>query len=111
MYVYQGGYLGAGRGQVPGLVQGERLSGLQVIPWQESHILAIIISLHLKVIGGKGNKWKYLSSMILILDGTSEHIAHAWRKKVLKEKNPDCPRSNQMPERDQMTEMIPYMRI
>ena len=51
---------------------------------------------------------------IFILDGNSEHVAHAkgnfffYRRKT----NPifDCSRSNQMPYTDQIIEIVPHVR-
>ena len=51
-------------------------------------------------------KYVLVLSMVLILDGNREHVAHASRKIChIGEKNPtyDCSRSNQMPYTDQMT--------
>ena len=52
--------------------------------------------------------------MVLTLDGHSEHVAQAWRKKGLfgEEKKSDvvCSRSNQKPLKDRITEIAPYMR-
>ena len=38
-----------------------------------------------------------IDSMVLILDGNSGHVAHAWMKIGLFEPICDCSRSNQMP--------------
>ena len=45
-------------------------------------------------------------TMVIILDGNSEHVAHAWRKSH----SGDCSRSNQPSLTDQKTEIDPYMR-
>ena len=43
--------------------------------------------------------------MVIILDGNSEHVAHAWKNQIY-----DCYRSNQIPLADQITEVSPYLR-
>ena len=43
--------------------------------------------------------------MVLILDGNSEHVAHAWREKSLC----DCSLSNQMPWTIQITEIASHI--
>ena len=51
--------------------------------------------------------------MVLILDGNSEHVAHAWRIMVFSEKKKticDYSRSKQMPKTEQITEIAPHVR-
>ena len=50
--------------------------------------------------------------MVLILDGNSEHVAHAWRKigSFEKKKKKICHRSYQMPWLVQLTKISPYVR-
>ena len=51
--------------------------------------------------------------MVLILDGNSEHNAHAFKKnRSFRIKNPICDysRSDKIPETDQITEIAPYVR-
>ena len=43
--------------------------------------------------------------MVLILDGNSEHEAHAWRNIGIGVGEKDCSWSNQMPQTDQITKM------
>ena len=45
--------------------------------------------------------------MVLILDGNSEHVAHAREKKI---QICDCSRSTQMPSTDQIKDIDPYVR-
>ena len=53
-------------------------------------------------------------TIVLILEGNSEHVAHAWRKICLIGflKNPicDCSQSNQMHQTDQITDFAPHVR-
>ena len=47
--------------------------------------------------------------MVLILDGNSKYVAHAWRNiGLFGEKNPihDCSRSNEMTQKDRIIEMF-----
>ena len=51
--------------------------------------------------------------IVLLLYGNLEQVTYAWRKIGLfwfKKSICDCSRSNQMPERDQITEITPYGR-
>ena len=53
-------------------------------------------------------------TVVLIVDGNSEHVAHARRKIDLsREKKTicDCSRSDQMPKTDQITEIAPSLPI
>ena len=55
-----------------------------------------------------------LGTMVVILDGNSEHVAPSWRKTdhFWDKENPicDCSRSNQLPSTGQITETSPYVR-
>ena len=58
-------------------------------------------------------KDKTYRNIVLILDGNSEHVAHAWRKiGIFGKKNMICDgsRSKQMPYTDQITKIAPYAR-
>ena len=56
--------------------------------------------------------WWLLQTMVLKLDGNSQHVAHVYSKVCrYGEKSVwYCYRSNQMPSSDQITDIVPYVR-
>ena len=56
----------------------------------------------------------YVYALALILDGNLEHVAQARRIiGLFVGKNPicDCSRSDRIPQTEQITEIVPYVRV
>ena len=78
-----------------------------------NRILVILYDIFLRL-PPKGYIFVQTPNVVLILDGSLKHAAHTWRKIGLlgkKKSGFDCSRFIQMPETDQMTDLVSTLEL